>query len=64
VLRIDGHYPTDVGYPSRVILALIWREATITPPARAFLSFVTSNRATRVIESFGTTPISKPREGA
>lgn len=64
VLRIDGHYPTDVGYPSRVILALIWREATITPPARAFLNFVTSYRATRVIESFGTTPIGKPREGA
>jgi phosphate transport system substrate-binding protein len=64
VLRIDGHYPTEPGYPSRVNLALIWREATVTPVARAFVSFVTSQQATQVIESFGTTSIKKPREGS
>lgn len=64
VLRIDGHYPTDIGYPSRVILALIWREATVTPLARSFVAFVTSQDAAPVIESFGTTSIRKRREGS
>ena len=64
VLRIDGHYPTEIGYPSRVILALIWRDQTITPLARAFLAFVGSQQAAQVIESFGTTSIKKPREGS
>ncbi|NWG24668.1 MAG: substrate-binding domain-containing protein [Pseudorhodoplanes sp.] len=64
VLRIDGHHPTDAGYPSRVNLALIWREATVTPLARAFLTFVTSQQASQVIESFGTTSIKRPREGS
>lgn len=64
VLRIDGHYPTDVGYPSRVILALIWREATVTPLGRSFVTFVTSQDAAPVIESFGTTSIRKRRDGS
>jgi phosphate transport system substrate-binding protein len=59
VLRIDGHYPTGAGYPSSVILALIYKESTITPAARVFIAFLGSEKARTVISQFGSVPIKK-----
>ena len=56
--------PDAIGYPSRVILAPTWREATVTPLARSFIAFVTSQDAAPVIESFGTSSVKKRREGS
>jgi phosphate transport system substrate-binding protein len=62
VLRIDGHYPTDVEYPSSAVLALIYKDTTITPAARAFIAFLGSEKARGVITQFGGVPIKKIRE--
>jgi phosphate transport system substrate-binding protein len=62
VLRVDGHYPTDVEYPSSVALALIYKDRTITAAARAFLSFLGSDRARELVTQFGALPMKKNRE--
>ena len=62
VIRIDGRYPTDVEYPSGVILALIYKKATITPAARAFITYLGTERARAIFQSFGSVPMKKNRE--
>ncbi len=59
VLKIDGHYPTDAGYPSSVILALIYKDTTITPSAHAFIEFLGSEKARGIIGQFSGVPIKK-----
>jgi len=56
VLKIDGRYPTDPAYPSSVELALIYKEATVTPQARQFISFVSTPKARELIASMGSVP--------
>lgn len=58
VLSVDGKYPTDATYPSRVELALIFIEKNLTPEARAFLAFVESQKVREIIAEFGSLPIS------
>lgn len=62
VLRIDGHHPTDIEYPSSAVLALIYKDATMTPAARAFSAFLGSRKARDVIVQFGGVPIKKTGE--
>jgi phosphate transport system substrate-binding protein len=56
VLKIDGRYPADPQYPSSVELALIYKEATVTPQARKFIEFVATPKARAVISSMGNIP--------
>jgi phosphate transport system substrate-binding protein len=62
VLKIDGYYPTDPGYPSSVTLALIYKNTTITPAARAFIAFLGSAKARAVIVKFGSVPVKRNDE--
>jgi phosphate transport system substrate-binding protein len=57
VPRIDGRHPTEAGYPSAVTLSLIYREKDVTPEALAFVSFLFSPKAQRLIEDFGGVPL-------
>ncbi|MGI8526889.1 MAG: PstS family phosphate ABC transporter substrate-binding protein [Pseudolabrys sp.] len=57
VLKIDGHQPTDDGYPSSVELALIFTEKTLTPDARDFVNFVSTEKSNSVISALGSVPI-------
>jgi phosphate transport system substrate-binding protein len=57
VLKIDGHHPTDAGYPSGAVLAFIHTEATVTPDAKAFMAFAASDTAKDIIRSFGGLPV-------
>jgi phosphate transport system substrate-binding protein len=57
VLKIDGRHPLDPGYPSSVELALIYKNATVTPAARAFIHYVTSTKARGVISRLGSVPV-------
>ncbi|HEX8167870.1 MAG TPA: substrate-binding domain-containing protein [Beijerinckiaceae bacterium] len=57
VLTIDGHHPTDAGYPSSVVLAFIHTDATVTPDARAFMAFAASAAGKDIIRSFGGLPV-------
>src|SRR6186997_2269006 len=56
VLKIDGKYPTDDGYPSSATLALIYSKATITPEAKTFVDFCETRKARDVIARLGSVP--------
>ena len=57
VLKIDGHYPTDSGYPSAVTLSLIHKEATVTADAQAFIGYAKAVKAKMVLTSMGGVPV-------
>jgi phosphate transport system substrate-binding protein len=59
VLKIDGHYPTDPVYPSSVVLALIYKNTTVTPAARAFIAFLGTEKARTIMIQYGSVPIKK-----
>src|SRR5207253_10728209 len=37
VLRVDGHYPTDRGYPSAVTVLFVHKHSTVTSDAKGFI---------------------------
>ncbi|MHA7775325.1 PstS family phosphate ABC transporter substrate-binding protein [Roseibium sp. M-1] len=57
VLRIDGHHPTDDGYPSAVTLALIYKDGTLDGDMEAFISYVQSGQAQELIRNYGGVPV-------
>ena len=57
VLKIDGRHPLDPAYPSSVELALIYKSATVTPAARAFIDYANSDKAHAVISRLGSVPV-------
>src|SRR5215211_1641701 len=57
VLRIDGHHPTDRGYPSSVVVAFIHTDATVTSDAKAFMSFAASATGKDIVRSYGGVPV-------
>ena len=59
VLKIDGHYPTDRGYPSAVTLAFVHKESTITPEAKRFIGYVKATKAKTVLTSMGGVPVAE-----
>jgi phosphate transport system substrate-binding protein len=59
VLRVGGSGPVDPGYPSHVELALIYKEASVSPAGRKFLAYLGSDKARQVISRLGSVPISK-----
>jgi phosphate transport system substrate-binding protein len=57
VLKIDGKYPTDEGYPSNVTLALIYNKSTVTPEAKTFVEFCETKKAREIIARLGSVPV-------
>lgn len=58
ILTIDGKAPDDPGYPSAVTVGLIYKDATITPEAQAFLAFVAEPVARQLVQAQGGVPVS------
>ena len=58
VLKIDGRYPTDSGYPSAVTVSYVWRSEHLTDSARAFIDFGGTREATDLLIALGALPIS------
>lgn len=56
VLKINGHHPLDPAYPSNVELALIYKDATVTPAAREFVVYANGAKARAVISRLGSVP--------
>jgi phosphate transport system substrate-binding protein len=56
VLKIDGKFPTDEGYPSNVTLALIYNKSTVTPEAKTFVEFCETKKAREIIARLGSVP--------
>jgi phosphate transport system substrate-binding protein len=59
VLKIDGHYPTDRGYPSAVTLAFVHKETTVTPEAKQFIGYAKAAKARTVLMSMGGVPVAE-----
>jgi phosphate transport system substrate-binding protein len=59
VLKIDGHYPTDPGYPSAVTLLFVHKEATVTPDARKFIAYAKAAKAKTALTSMGGVPVAE-----
>jgi phosphate transport system substrate-binding protein len=57
VLKVDGRHPTDRGYPSAVVLSILYKPTTLTPDARAFMKFARSAKAHSVYRTMGGVPI-------
>jgi len=57
VLKIDGHFPTDPGYPSAVTLSFVHKETNITQDARRFIDYVKDQQAKMVVTSMGGVPV-------
>jgi phosphate transport system substrate-binding protein len=57
VLKVDGRHPTEDDYASSVELALIYTDATITQPARAFVEYASGRRGHDVMAGVGGVPI-------
>jgi len=60
VLKIDGRHPLDPAYPSSVELALIYKNETMTPSARAFIDYANGTKAHAVISRLGSVPVQHP----
>jgi phosphate transport system substrate-binding protein len=59
VLKIDGRHPTDAAYPSAVTLSFVYKEATVTPDARRFISYVKAAKARTVLMQMGGVPVAQ-----
>jgi len=57
VPEIDGRHVTDPDYPSAVTLSLIYRDATVTEPALAFVRYLFTPKARALIRNFGGAPV-------
>ena len=57
IVRVDGHYPTDPGYPSAVTVSFVHKDTTVTPEAKAFISYTKTARAKSLLTSMGGVPV-------
>jgi phosphate transport system substrate-binding protein len=57
VLKVDGHYPTDAGYPSAVTVSFAHKQTTLTPEAKQFIAYSRTERAKTLLSSMGGVPI-------
>jgi phosphate transport system substrate-binding protein len=57
VLRIDGHHPTDQGYPSAVTLTFVHKDSTVTPDAKQFIAYARTAKARTVLTTMGGVPV-------
>ena len=59
IVKIDGKYPTDDGYPSSATLALIYNKTTVTPEAKTFVEFCETKKAREIIARLGSVPVQR-----
>jgi phosphate transport system substrate-binding protein len=59
VLKIDGKYPTDDGYPSAVTVSFIHKDRTATEEAKQVITFAQSEKARTLIIGMGGVPVSR-----
>jgi phosphate transport system substrate-binding protein len=57
VLRVDGHYPTDRGYPSAVTVLFVHKQSTVTSDAKGFIDYAKAGKAKTLLSSMGAVPV-------
>jgi phosphate transport system substrate-binding protein len=58
VLTIDGHHPSQPGYPSNNELAYVHRADALAPEAEKFIAFSKTKAAGEILRGFGAVPSS------
>ena len=64
VIAVNGIAPTDLRYPSAVTLSLIYRDATVTKSALAFLDFIFTPAGKKAILENGAIPLTRETKPA
>lgn len=59
VVRLDGRWPNEIGYPAIVTVALIYKEGQLDDELRRFIRYFASPRAQALIRAAGARPIAK-----
>ncbi|HEX2655564.1 MAG TPA: substrate-binding domain-containing protein [Xanthobacteraceae bacterium] len=59
VLKVDGKYPTDAGYPSAVTVSFVHKQSTLTPEASKFIAYVKTVKAKVLLSSMGGVPVNE-----
>ncbi len=59
VLKIDGRFPTDEGYPSAVTVSFVHKQTTVTQDAKEFIAYARSEKARRLLASMGGVPVTR-----
>lgn len=57
VLRIDGKFPTDRGYPSAVTVSFVHKNSTATAEAKKFIAYSRTEKAHSLLKSMGGVPV-------
>lgn len=57
VIKVDGKFPTDPGYPSAVMVSLVHKQSTVTPEAKHFIDYAKSEPARAVLQNMGAVPV-------
>ena len=64
VIAVNGIAPTDLRYPSAVTLSLIYRDATVTKSALAFVDFIFTPACKKAILENGAIPLTRETKPA
>ncbi|MBZ0149311.1 MAG: substrate-binding domain-containing protein [Pseudorhodoplanes sp.] len=64
VIAVNGIAPTDLRYPSAVTLSLIYRDATVTKSALAFVDFIFTPAGKKAILENGAIPLTRETKPA
>jgi len=59
VVKINGKFPTEPGYPSAVVVSLVHKQSTVTPEARNFIAYAKSEAARVLLERMGAVPVAE-----
>jgi phosphate transport system substrate-binding protein len=59
VLKIDGRHPTDLSYPSAVVVALVHKQDTVTAEAQHFIAYAKAAKARTLLTSMGGVPVTQ-----
>ena len=57
VLKLDDVHPADPLYPSKVTVALIYKDATVTKAANKFIEFIFTEKAQEIVRNLGASPV-------
>jgi phosphate transport system substrate-binding protein len=59
VVKVDGRHPTDAGYPSGVVVALVHKQDTVTAEAQHFIAYAKTAKARSLLTSMGGVPVTE-----
>jgi phosphate transport system substrate-binding protein len=59
VIKVNGKFPTQPGYPSAVMVSLVYKQSTVTPEAKKFIAYAKSEAARALLQGLGAVPVAE-----